>query len=134
MKIRKKVDNLFPCTKCNKLYKKSFFKPSKLGKWGIASWCRKCTRKRDMTYQRKRRATSPGLKAKEFRIYKFKYPDRVKAQQILNRAINNGFIKKEPCEKCGKKKVHAHHPDYRFPLKVRWLCPVDHKEIHPITK
>lgn len=43
--------------------------------------------------------------------------------------LKKGTIKKQPCEKCGKK-AHAHHPNYDFPLRVRWLCPLHHMRAH----
>ena len=28
----------------------------------------------------------------------------------------------EPCAECGEPGQHRHHPDYRKPLKIIWLC------------
>lgn len=43
-------------------------------------------------------------------------------------AIKRGQLKREPCVKCGKLEVQAHHTDYSKPLKVIWLCIPHHKE------
>lgn len=85
-------------------------------------------RKRDREYQKKKRADNPGLKTKEYREYRKKYPGRVRANGLLNYAIKTGKIKRRACEDCGKKrKVHGHHENYDFPLEVRWVCAVCHK-------
>lgn len=60
--------------------------------------------------------------------YKEKYPERVKAHQIVSTAIKRGKIQKLPCEKCGSTKVEAHHSDYSKPLVVNWLCRKHHIE------
>ena len=49
-------------------------------------------------------------------------------RQKVRRALKLGLLKKEPCEVCGELKVEAHHPDYRSPLRVNWLCRIHHRE------
>src|SRR3954470_24496497 len=43
----------------------------------------------------------------------------------VDRAVRNGTIVKIPC-KCGRTDVQAHHPDYRSPLRIIWVCPPCH--------
>lgn len=89
-------------------------------------------RKIDVEYERKRRKKK-GLKTEEFRIWRLKNPYKYKAQSILNHAVSSGKIIRMPCEVCGDKRryyIHAHHDDYKFPLKVRWLCVIHHKKYH----
>jgi len=57
---------------------------------------------------------------------KFKYH----ARQMVRNAIRCGMLTKQPCVKCGKIKVDAHHEDYTKPLDVIWLCRRHHAEIH----
>ncbi len=59
-------------------------------------------------------------------------PVKTKARQVVNYWISRGVVRRKPCEYngCGNKKVHAHHPDYRRPLKVVFLCPVHHSHLH----
>ena len=57
-------------------------------------------------------------------------PEKRKAHTIVTLAIRHGELTVLPCEKCGELKVHGHHDDYSKPLKVRWLCPIHHKEHH----
>lgn len=86
-------------------------------------------RARDREYQRLKRARLQH-KTEESRQYRKKYPDKVKAQRILSRAVKIGQITKKPCEVCGDTNVHGHHPDYTKPLEVMWLCPIHHKAEH----
>ena len=63
--------------------------------------------------------------------YRSKYPKKVKATTMVNNAIRDGKLFKEPCEVCGTtEKIHAHHNDYAKPLNVRWLCSAHHKQWH----
>ena len=62
--------------------------------------------------------------------WKKKYPERVRAQEKLQRAVATGTVKKLPCVMCGSKKSVAHHEDYGKPLEVVWLCRAHHREIH----
>ena len=85
----------------------------------------------DKEYQRNKRATIKGYKTEEYRKYREKYPEKVKAQQLLNKALVKGKIKKSSCQDCGRKEnVHAHHPDYSKPYEVLWVCPIHHKNYH----
>ena len=36
----------------------------------------------------------------------------------------------EPCVICGQTKSYAHHPDYRKPFLITWLCGKHHYAIH----
>lgn len=48
-------------------------------------------------------------------------------------AIREGIVKPEKtCMFCGdnKSKIHGHHPDYRHPLELVWLCPKCHFRLH----
>ena len=75
--------------------------------------------------QRGNRRTNDDLKE-----YRKKYPKKYKAHQLVNNAIRNKKLFREPCEICGENETHGHHDDYLKPLNVRWLCPIHHKEWH----
>lgn len=64
--------------------------------------------------------------------YRAKYPQRVKANALVNNAVRDGRLKKQPCWVCGEKAV-AHHPDYDRPLDVVWLCQPHHKQTHALV-
>ena len=66
-----------------------------------------------------------------YQEYRKNYPKKVLAHRLVRQAILSGILTKKPCEKCkSKKRIHAHHYSYDKPLKVVWLCPLHHKEIH----
>jgi len=58
-----------------------------------------------------------------------KYPEKTLARTTLGNAIRDGRIKRQPCERCGKR-AQGHHDDYSKPLEVRWLCVKHHAEHH----
>lgn len=53
-----------------------------------------------------------------------------KVHLAVERAIERGILKKQPCEVCSNPKASAHHDDYAKPLDVRWLCRKHHFEWH----
>lgn len=57
-------------------------------------------------------------------------PQKYKAQTMVNNAVRDKRLFKEPCEVCGKRRTHGHHDDYLKPLNVRWLCAIHHREWH----
>jgi hypothetical protein len=50
------------------------------------------------------------------------------AYRITGNALNNGKIVRGKCF-CGEE-GHAHHPDYRKPLDIQWLCAKHHAQYH----
>jgi len=85
------------------------------------------------TNENKAKVTASRMK------YLGKKPGINLAWKKVNSAINAGkIIKPAACESCGMKRriIHAHHPDYKQPLLVMWLCPKCHKAAHnrqPLT-
>lgn len=55
---------------------------------------------------------------------------KANARKMLRRYVANGKVIKGACEKCGEKRVHAHHSNYNYPLRVRWLCHLHHNQLH----
>lgn len=51
---------------------------------------------------------------------------KVYCTYLVRRAIEAGYLKRLPCEVCTARRAQAHHPDYREPFTVRWLCPKHH--------
>ena len=71
-----------------------------------------------------------GRHAEVTRRYRERNPEKYKAQTIANNALRDGKLERKPCERCGAKKVHMHHPDYSKPLEVIWLCTRCHEKEH----
>jgi transposase-like protein len=77
-------------------------------------------------YQRNKIKISARVKC-----YREKYPNKYKAHILVNNALQNKKLLKEPCENCGDEdNTHGHHDDYLKPLNVRWLCPGCHSQWH----
>ena len=55
-----------------------------------------------------------------------------RAKQHVASAIKKGEIEKpKTCSRCGKeRRLDGHHPDYRKPLDVIWLCRLCHRHLH----
>ena len=41
-----------------------------------------------------------------------------------------GKLRQKPCRHCGESRTERHHPDYRRPLYVFWLCRPCHLKLH----
>jgi hypothetical protein len=59
-----------------------------------------------------------------------KYPERLRARKLLQAAVADGRIQRQPCEVCAREKAHGHHDDYAKPYDVRWLCHRCHMAHH----
>ncbi|RWR44975.1 hypothetical protein EOW65_17680 [Sinirhodobacter ferrireducens] len=64
------------------------------------------------------------------KAWRLAHPSRYHAHLAVDRAKRRGEIESQPCAVCGNPKSEAHHPDYRFPLKVIWLCRKHHVRLH----
>jgi len=128
------------CFKCNQEKPLSDFYKHKLMADGYLGKCKSCAkndsyerrhnsdaREKILEYDRARGNRQSYSYVKEFRE---KYPKKYKAHCIINNAIRNKKLFREPCIICGKENAHAHHDDYDKPLNVRWLCPEHHMQWH----
>lgn len=69
------------------------------------------------------------------RRWRRKNPEKAIAHQLLNRAVAEGRITREPCQECGSTtQVHGHHNDYGKPLEVEWLCRRCHTNRHRVKQ
>ena len=68
------------------------------------------------------------------KAWRFKNPERVKAQRLVFSAIRNKTLIKKCCEKCGSEKSESHHEDYSKPLEVIWLCKKHHGEADRVRR
>ena len=129
------------CNTCETEKDASEFGKRKASKDGLAAKCKACQKAYD-----KFRANDPSRKlqraiyaqSEEGRIacnkakaeWRKRNPNKYKAHVIVNNAIRDKKLFKEPCCECGKEDTHAHHDDYAKPLNIRWLCPACHKKWH----
>ena len=75
--------------------------------------------------------TPKGKAKKKRHLYRFRKlnPDKERAHNLAKHALDNGKIKRQPCEICGDINTQKHHPDYSRPLYVRWLCFKHHRMV-----
>ena len=57
-------------------------------------------------------------------------PQKYRAHLAVSAALRRGALVKLPCKVCGNPRTDAHHPDYRRPLTVVWLCRFHHSLAH----
>ena len=69
---------------------------------------------------------------KQSHAWRKEFPNRRRAQGLVQYALRAGKLHKQPCWVCGEKAV-AHHPDYDRPLDVVWLCQPHHKQTHALV-
>lgn len=93
------------CSKCRELKPLSEFNPRPERPSGYRSECKACQYRRQ--YERERNE-----------------PHKVSAKNLARIATKKGQLQKPLfCEGCFKpKKLDRHHPNYKKPLLVVWLC------------
>lgn len=58
-------------------------------------------------------------------------PEKCEAYHLVAMAVKTGKLKKpKRCTRCNAvRRLLGHHEDYRFPLRVEWMCYSCHKKI-----
>jgi len=84
---------------------------------GLGNRCRGCDKGRKRAW----RAANPK-----------RYAMMTKCHGAIRRAIKRGEMKRPTrCAECGGgKRILGHHPNYKQPLRVVWLCDTCHAERH----
>lgn len=133
------------CFKCQiELPLELFYKHSQM-KDGHLNKCIKCTKtdvrihyrnnvEKISNYDKERGLKQERKEAKAgyYRTYRKKNFQKYKARSILNQAVRDGKLIRQPCVKCQNEKSEGHHEDYSKPLEVIWVCQRCHrKEHHP---
>jgi hypothetical protein len=128
------------CFKCNKTKEfTEFYKHNRMA-GGYLGKCKECTKKDTRNYYKKtfearREYEKNRFQTKERkeaaanyqRKYRAKNKDKYKARGIVNNAIRDGHLIKQPCEICGSKESQSHHDDYNRPLDVHWFYFAHHR-------
>jgi hypothetical protein len=105
------------CKPCNKKDNYNTF-------WANREYYREYDRQRELTEHRKQK------KSEYQRERRGRHPGKNRARWKVKNAVRDGKIEKQPCQVCKSPKVQAHHPDYRRPLYVKWLCFYHHRQEH----
>lgn len=131
------------CHTCNTETPKTDFHKRTASRDGLAARCKRC----QSAYDKSRANLPTRVKArKEYaktergiersnaakKAYIDRWPVKRAAHVLVGNALRDGKIKRETeCSKCGSGyRVQAHHDDYQYPLSVRWLCDLCHKQWH----
>lgn len=56
--------------------------------------------------------------------------DKRDAHIAVGNALRDGYLTRQPCERCGDEQSNAHHEDYSKKLEVNWLCKPCHGARH----
>ena len=127
------------CFKCGQEKPLSDFYRHKRMSDGHVNKCKECNkadvrdnRKSKVEYYRQYDRGRGARKCSEYTAeYRARFPNKYKAHTMVNNAIRDGRLHKEPCAICGAtNSIHAHHDDYLKPLNIRWLCAVHHRQWH----
>lgn len=90
--------------------------------------CRPCNSKRHRDFYKTAKGKESIVKSNN--KYVKSNPLRRKAWTSVAYMLGLGLLKKKPCKRCGSEKVHAHHPNPKQRLRVIWLCPFHHRQLH----
>lgn len=82
--------------------------------------------RREQERQQDPRRRAQKLKAQQ--KHRATHPDKYRARTILNNAVRDGKLNRQPCQHCGSPRSQAHHADYSKPLDVVWACFKCHRE------
>lgn len=131
------------CKECGKTLDIDEFYRHAMMADGHLSKCKSCVKSRVSAHRKKNverireydrnRSRLPHRKEavkKTVTAYRLRYPKRYKATNAVNNALRDGKIFRQRCEACQAAKTVAHHDDYNFPLKIRWLCQPCHRKWH----
>jgi hypothetical protein len=89
--------------------------------WGKREYYRQYDKDRENTEHRKQKKLEYQNERRKRR------PGKERARRMVMNAIRSGKLIRQPCEVCKTPKAQAHHPDYRRPLFVKWLCFPHHR-------
>lgn len=83
-------------------------------------------------YSKTWRQNNPEKCREDLRKRRCNAPEKNRARNLLNIAVREGTLTRQPCQACGKK-AQAHHEDYSKPLEVIWVCQAHHCALHRKT-
>jgi len=87
----------------------------------------------DREYQKNKRLLGLVNKTLEYRRWRKKNPLAYQAHKEFHIAVKKGLIiRQKVCEMVDEtcsRVIQAHHPDYKKPLTVAWLCASHHKKV-----
>ena len=104
--------------------------PEKYKEW---YWKNEASREKKKLKHREWLEKNKDAQYESAKLHKKRYPEKVRARDILRKAVYEGrILKPNTCEICMKKsvKIEGHHEDYSLPYNVKWLCVKCHRNLH----
>lgn len=140
------MEQIQECFKCKKVKLLSDFYVHRAMANGHLGKCKECCKMDVKNNYRKNisnfseydriRQQNPERRLKKLeyqRTLRAKYPEKYRANAMVQNALKKGILMKESCENCGNQNTQAHHDDYSKPLEIRWLCHICHQWHHGKT-
>lgn len=96
-------------------------------------WKNENYRKKKKEYHKKWLEKNRDSQKEASKLHKKRNPEKVRARDLLRKAVYYGKIEKPSfCQKCKKIKnrIEGHHEDYSKPYDVVWLCVSCHRKLH----
>lgn len=130
---RMKDGHLNACKDCRKNYQAGRYnKKKKDREWLKAERARGREKALRLNYNEKYKEVNKSVRIAANKKWIERNPEKRAAHIKVGNAVRDGVLKKGACQVCGGEKVEAHHPDYRKPLEVIWLCRRHHAELHRV--
>ena len=141
------------CTECGQIKSLSEFNKHARNVDGYQRRCRECfsrynaqryasNRERyKLAVKEYKEANPEAVFQTRLRVWEVK-PNRKNVYRLVDAALDAGVIVKAdhcticglPDDEAGGRGLHKHHFDYNDPLKVVWLCPKCHAQIHKLAR
>ena len=116
------------CPQCKQLLPDNSFHKNKGRADGLSGLCKHHANLTQKKYQQTERGKQ--VNRKKAPRHRKKHADRLKARNTLNYAITSGVLQRDICAICGSSNAEIHHPNYRVPNNIYWLCNKHHLEQH----
>ena len=132
-------EKMLACSRCGETKSINGFGKNRSRPNGLSAYCAECMRGTHRrwrqgnpdyyaNYRRKYRRDNKMKCSEAYMRNRLKYPEKVRAREIVSCEIRNNRLVPQPCEMCNKTPSEGHHEDYSKPLDVKWLCREHHLE------
>lgn len=97
------------------------------------AYAEKCSGENHWNWQGGIRASL--TKSEYKKLQRLRNPLATRARNIIEHRLCRGTLVRQPCSVCGStENVQAHHPDYKKPTEIIWLCRPCHFAEHKRIK
>ena len=119
------------CSKCKGEKDINLFYKNRGEEDGYHHACKDCEARRDKNrVSKKNYLADPDYHKRAWEKWHLKNGEQFKVNMKIINLIAEGKLERGNCEVCGELKAEAHHCNYRYPLRINWLCKTHHSELH----